>query len=71
MKLTNHTRDFTALITGGDSGIGLEYARQLAALGCSLALVSNRPQALEEAARALREAYGVRVYVLEADLACL
>ena len=69
MKLTNHTRDFTALITGGESGIGLEYARQLAAQGCSLALVSNRPLALEEAARALREAYGVRVDVSEVDLA--
>lgn len=69
MKLTNHTRDSTALITGGESGIGLEYARQLAACGCRLALVSNRPQALEEAARVLRESYGVRVDVLEADLA--
>ena len=59
----------TALITGGDSGIGLEYARQLAARGCSLALVSNRPQALEDASRALRADFGVRVDVLEADLA--
>ena len=59
----------TALITGGDSGIGLEYARQLAALGCNLALVSNRPQALVEASRALSADYAVRVDCLEADLA--
>lgn len=59
----------TALITGGDSGIGLEYARQLAAQGCNLALVSNRPQALEEASRALKADYSVQVAVLEADLA--
>ena len=69
MESKNHTRNVTALITGGDSGIGLEYARQLAAQGCRLALVSNRPQALEEAACALRAEYAVRVDVLEADLA--
>lgn len=59
----------TALITGGDSGIGLEYARGLAALGYNLALVSNRPQALVEASRALSADYAVRVDCLEADLA--
>ena len=57
------------MITGGDSGIGLEYARQLAAQGCNLALVSNRPQALEDASRALKADYSVQVAVLEADLA--
>lgn len=51
----------TALITGGSSGLGLEFARQLAALGCSLVLVSNREEELSNAARALREAYPVEV----------
>lgn len=69
MKGTKELSGSVALITGGDSGIGLEYARQLAAHGCALALVSNRPQALEEAARSLRAEHGIRVDTLEADLA--
>ena len=42
-----------ALITGGSSGIGLEYARQLAAMGYSLYLVSNRESELAAAAASL------------------
>ena len=42
-----------ALITGGSSGIGLEYARQLAAMGYSLYLVSNREAELAAAAASL------------------
>ena len=42
-----------ALITGGSSGMGLEYARQLAEIGCNLLLVSNQEEELEKAAREL------------------
>jgi hypothetical protein len=38
------------LITGGSSGMGLEYARQLAEIGCNLLLVSNQEEELEKAA---------------------
>ena len=31
-----------ALITGGSSGMGLEYEKQLAEMGCNLLLVSNQ-----------------------------
>ena len=44
----------TALITGASSGIGLEFARQLARRGYALAIVSNRGQELADAAEGLR-----------------
>lgn len=51
-----------ALITGASSGMGLEFARQLARMGYSLLLVSNRPQELSDAAEGLRQAFpAVRV----------
>ena len=59
----------TALVTGGSSGIGLEFARQLAQKGYALALVSNRGQELTEAAERLQAEYGVTVETLCVDLA--
>ena len=58
-----------ALITGGSSGMGLEYARQLAAKGFDLWLVSNREEELAAAARALQSAFPVRVTAHFQDLA--
>lgn len=40
----------TALITGGSSGMGLEYARQLARKGANLVIVSNNQEQLDDAA---------------------
>ena len=45
-----------ALITGGSSGMGLEYARQLAEIGCNLLLVSNQKEELEKVAQDLKTA---------------
>ena len=59
----------TALITGGGSGIGLEYARQLAGRGGDLALVSNREEELKSAKEELSRGYGVRIATLTIDLA--
>ncbi len=42
-----------ALVTGGSSGMGLEFARQLSGKGYDLLLVSNRPEELASAAREL------------------
>lgn len=50
-----------ALVTGASSGIGLQIARQLAARGYNLAIVSNDDSGLADAERAIAGEYGVEV----------
>ncbi len=58
-----------ALITGASSGIGEEFARQLAARGLSLVLAARRKERLDALAEGLVRAHGVEVRVVAIDLA--
>ena len=60
-----------ALVTGASTGIGRQYAEQLAALGYNLIVVSRTESLLEELAAELREKYGIEVIVHVKDLATM
>ena len=57
-----------ALVTGGSSGMGLEYARQLAAKGYDLLLVSNQKEELERALEELLQTSTVKLVTRYQDL---
>lgn len=56
-----------ALVTGASSGLGADFARQLAARGVNLILVARRQEALEKLALELRPS-GIQVQVVPCDL---
>ena len=59
----------TALITGASSGLGAEFARQLAERGADLVLVARDSEALEEVAARLRSSVAVEVLVADLTVA--
>lgn len=61
-------KGYNALVTGGTSGMGREYCRQLAAMGCNILMVANQREELETLPRQLSELFGVKSWGLYADL---
>ncbi|HEV7346026.1 MAG TPA: SDR family NAD(P)-dependent oxidoreductase [Devosia sp.] len=57
-----------AVVTGASSGIGREFARQLAASGINVVLVSRRSEVLEQVGETLKQRYGVAFRTIVADL---
>lgn len=58
----------TALITGASSGLGTEFARQLAASGADVVLVARDRAALDAVADEIGGRYGVACEVIAVDL---
>ena len=61
-------RNKTVLITGGSKGIGLACAKEFAAEGCNLHLVSRTKQDLENAKKEIEAKHGVRIMIHVFDL---
>lgn len=64
----NDIRGRTALVTGASSGLGVDFARDLAARGTHLILVARREDLLQTVADELRNRHGVTVDVIALDL---
>ena len=58
-----------ALVTGASSGIGLEYAKALAAKGYDMLIVSNQEKEIQETATRLSEQFHVSIWPLYMNLA--
>jgi len=67
--LTDRFADHWGLVTGASSGIGKEFARQLAARGMHLVLTARRDELLQELATELDTRHGTKTEIVVGDLA--
>ena len=59
----------TALVTGASSGLGVDFAKELAKHGANLILVARREERLKAVAEQIRQEFGVDVVVIPMGLA--
>jgi short-subunit dehydrogenase len=57
-----------ALVTGASAGLGVAFARELAAAGAHVVITARRKDRLESLAEELRSKHGVEVDVIASDL---
>jgi short-subunit dehydrogenase len=69
MALPRPGENSTCVVTGASSGIGVEFARELAKRGQNLTLVARRAERLRALAEELERDHGVRAEVSVADIA--
>lgn len=65
----NDGKTKTALVTGASSGVGVEFARQLAGRGYDLVLAARRMDRLQTVADEIINTYNRRVELIHCDLA--
>ncbi|MEO0617028.1 MAG: SDR family oxidoreductase [Pseudomonadota bacterium] len=58
----------TAIVTGGGSGLGRQFALTLAEAGADVAVTGRRREPLEETAAMITDTYGRRAAVVEMDV---
>lgn len=68
MTKKNDIKGFNALVTGGTSGMGWEYCKQLAGMGCNVIMVSNQQELIDTLPDELASRYAVEARGLYIDL---
>lgn len=57
-----------ALVTGGSSGLGFEFAKALAGQGADVAIVARRADRLAENKKKIEDTYGVHCFTAQCDV---
>jgi short-subunit dehydrogenase len=65
----NHITGKWALVTGTSSGLGIDFAHELAKRGMNIVLVARREERLREVSNDLIKHYGVETAIISMDLA--
>lgn len=57
-----------AVVTGGGTGIGKQFATALASQGAKVAILSRRQEVLDEAAKEIEEKTGAEIFPVSTDV---